>query len=121
MTFVIPAKEIVLQFEGEYEGAEIVCRGSVGIGTFLQFSDIEENVAEAFKRFAEDILVSWNLEDHNGSIPATPDGMMRVPPALATAMLTEWSEAVSNPQNGSGQTSPGSNTLEAQQPLTAVS
>ena len=119
MTFVIPAREIVLQFEGEYEGAEIVCRGSVGIGTFLQFSDIEENVAEAFKRFAEDILVSWNLEDHNGSIPATPDGMMRVPPALATAMLTEWSEAVSNPQNGSepeslnGATSAEQPTLQA--------
>jgi len=121
MTFVIPAKEIVLQFEGEYEGAEVVCRGSVGIGTFLQFSDIEENVEEAFRKFAEDILVSWNLEDHKGNIPATPDGMMRVPPGLATAILTEWSGAVSAPQNGSGETLPDTSTLEAQQPLTAVS
>ena len=121
MSFVIPSKEVVLQFEGEFEGAEVVCRGSVGIGTFLQFSDIEDNVEEAFRSFAADILVSWNLEDHKGKIPSTPDGMMRVPPALATAILTEWSGAVSGPQNGSEETSKSTSTSEAQQPLTAVS
>ena len=120
MGFVIPVKEIVLEFEGEFEAAHVVCRGSVPISTFLTFQNIEEDLETGFRNFADNVLIRWDLEDEHGEIPATGDGMMRLPPDLATVILSSWSDATANPQNGSEPESLNSSTSAEQPTLQAI-
>ena len=120
MGFVIPVKEIVLEFEGEYEAAHVVCRGSVPISTFLTFQNIEDDLETGFRDFADNVLIRWDLEDEQGEIPANGDGMMRLPPDLATVILSSWSDATANPQNGSEPESLNGSTSAEQPTLQAI-
>jgi hypothetical protein len=48
---------------------------------------------EGLCRFVAGILVDWNLEDGDGAIPATYDGVVRVYPAIINDLVTRWMEA----------------------------
>ena len=54
---------------------------------------------EALKKFGDEFLVEWNLEDEDGNpMPATGDGILALPDYnLATQLLTGWIEAVVTP------------------------
>ncbi len=120
MGFKIPDREIVIVFEGDYEAAEVVCRSAVSMATYLQFQNIEADLETGFRRFGDDVLIRWDLEDEAGALPADGDGMLRLPPDLATAILSGWSDQVSNPRKGSDQVSLNGSTSAEQPTLKAV-
>src|SRR3989304_138319 len=97
--FSIPRKGCVLVLTGEYEGAEARCRLDVGMGTYLSFqrlTDAQEpaKLEEACRCFGDDVLIEWNLEEDGQAIPASGNGFLMIPPALAVAMIRAWSEAM---------------------------
>ena len=99
--FEVPLRTAVLVFEGELEGAEVRCRLDVPIGLYLEYaklanSDDPEELERAFRRFSEDILINWNLKMGGKAVSVHPDGMLQVPPAVANAILTAWSEQAMN-------------------------
>ena len=120
MAFKIPNREVVLIFEGDYEAAEVVCRSAVSMATFLQFQNIEDDLEAGFRKFGEDVLLRWDLEDDSGALPADGDGMMRLPPDLATAILGSWSDQISNPRQGSEPESLNGSTSAEQPTLKAI-
>lgn len=120
MGFKLPIKQIKLELEEDMAGAEVICKASVPISTFLIFQNVEDKVEEAYRSFGDDVLISWDLEDDNGPIPATGDGMLQLPPEIGALIVGGWSTTVSNPQNGSVQTSPNGSTSAEQPTLTAV-
>ena len=109
----VPRKTCVLVLTGDYEGAEARCRLDVGMGTYLTFqrltaSQEPDQLEEACRSFGDDVLSEWNLEDEGQAIPATGDGFLMIPPALATAMIQAWSEAMSGLPAPLGEGSPSS-------------
>jgi len=102
--YVITRRRAVLKFEApEYAGIHIEARLDVDLKTFLDLQQLagqsDNNPAglrEAFTMFGEQILESWNLRDDDGTV-LSPDamGFLALPPALGTAILGAWSEAVS--------------------------
>ena len=64
--FKVPNREIVIMLEGDFAGAEIVCKQDVSIGTFLEMQKMSSNddtIVESYKKFGNDILLRWNLVD----------------------------------------------------------
>jgi hypothetical protein len=93
--FRIPKRTARLVFHNEYEGAEVVVRLDVPVATFLDIQDLvsTEQQLKVFERFGEDVLVSWNLEDDDGTIfPATGAGVNAIPIQLANQILEQWVE-----------------------------
>jgi len=112
--FSVPRKTCVLVLTGDYEGAEARCRLDVGMGTYLTFQRLADSqepdkLEEACRRFGDDVLVEWNLEDDDGRVvPATGDGFLAIPPELAVAMIRAWSEAMAGLPAPLGEGSPSS-------------
>jgi hypothetical protein len=96
----IPRRTARIVLEGDYEGAEAVARLDVDMGFFFDVQEMLNSgdtarVKEAFQKFGDDALMEWNLEDDDGAaLPATGEGMMRIPTFLALAMMKRWSESV---------------------------
>jgi len=91
--FRIPKKTARLKFNDEYEGAEVVIRIDVPVGTYLEIQDLidAEKHLRVFQLFGDSILESWNLLDDDGSsIPADGKGMNLIPIDLANIILNEW-------------------------------
>ena len=108
--FKLPERTALLRFHGDYEGAEATVRRDVPIGIMLDFmgavsegpDDVgPERAVEIlglYGKFAEAALMKWNLLDHKGQpIPATPEGMLKVPPAFGNLLIQQWVEVVVNP------------------------
>ena len=96
-SFEIPVRTALLVFQGEYEGAEVRCRLDVPTGLLLEYAKLAnssdpDQLETAFRRFSEEILIDWNLKMEGQVLEAHPDGMLRVPSALATAILRAWTE-----------------------------
>ena len=76
-------------------GAEVMCRMNVSLGEMLALRDLsnsEDGVREAYTAFASDVLVSWDIEDEDGPVPATSEGLMRLPSGIASAIMAAWGE-----------------------------
>jgi hypothetical protein len=98
--FKIPKRTATLILDGDYEGAEVVVRLDVPVGTFLEIQDLvaQEKQLHVFQVFGDSILDTWNLRDENDqSIPANSEGMHKIPIDLANIIMTEWSGAVTAP------------------------
>ena len=94
MAYKIEKKVLTLVLE-DLGGADVVCRKSLSLGEMLAMRDLsvtEDGVREAYLRFATDVLVSWNIEDDDGRIPATFEGMLRIPSEIATAIMAAWGD-----------------------------
>ena len=76
----------------EYHGAEINLNLDVPLRVLFEFQRLrEDDPTAAFRRFAEDVLDSWNIEADDGSpLPADYDGMAELPPAFVTALMDRW-------------------------------
>ena len=99
MGFEIPRRTARIILEDDYEGAEITCALDVDMGTYFHFQGLIESedaahLEKAFREFGDRILIEWNLEEDGEPLPATAEGVMQLPPALALAILGKWSEAV---------------------------
>ncbi len=102
--FRIPRRVAILEFDGEYAGAEIRARLDVDTETYFAISRLQgevdgpneaENLRQALGFFVDHIAIGWNLEDEDGTaIPMTVDGLMRLPWALTAALIPKWREAV---------------------------
>ena len=100
--FRIPKRTARLQFEDDYDGAEVVVRLDVPVGTFLSIQDLiaSERQLEVFHLFGESILIEWNLQDDDGKpYPCTGDGMNQIPIDLANIILQQWVEVTTQPSD----------------------
>jgi hypothetical protein len=120
MGFKLPVKEIQLVLADEMADAEIVCKASVPISTFLLFQNVEDRIEAAYRSFGDTVLLRWDLEDENGPIPATGEGMLRLPPEIGAMIVGGWSDTVANPQQGSEAASKNGSTSGEQPTLKAV-
>ena len=88
----------VLQFEGEdYEGCEVRCLFDISLGDLLYFDKLGVDPAkneEAMRRFGDSFLESWNYEIKGEPVPATGEGILRVPAPFALLLLNKWREAM---------------------------
>ncbi len=113
--FKVPNREIVIMLEGDFAGAEIVCKQDVSIGTFLEMQKMSSNddtIVESYKKFGNDILLRWNLvDDKEKPIKADSDGMLSLSPDIAISILTKWTEYAAGNQNGSSPELQNGNTL----------
>lgn len=92
MGFKLPERMLVLEFEGTaYEGAEIKMRLDMPLGAFLEVQAIQASGdIPALCRIMSSLVVSWNLEDDDGPIPCSYDGMMRLTPGLLNTLIEQW-------------------------------
>jgi hypothetical protein len=94
MGFVLPERKSALTFEGtDFEGLIVDVRldGPLSVFVEIQNADNQDDRYEAYRLFAEKILVGWNLEDQDGQlIPANYEGIKQIPIALANRMITNW-------------------------------
>lgn len=98
MGFEVPRRTVVFDFTGgDYEGAIVRCRLDVNLDTYLYYARVKfspdsalDLIEAASRRFGEEILLDWNLEDNGEPIPATADGFVKIPPALNAIIIAKW-------------------------------
>jgi len=99
MAYRIDRRIAVLAFEdGELDGIEVRCRLDIKLKALFDIQSAADSgdILGAMVMFAEQALVSWNIEDEDGSeIPATVDGMHTLPIGVCSKILTAWVKAVS--------------------------
>ena len=89
--------------DSDYFGVEAKVKLSVPFDTLFWFqknvSDEFETSLNALRKFGDEFLVEWNLEDEDGNpLPATGDGICSLPDYnLATNLMSGWIEAVVTP------------------------
>ncbi len=112
MSFKIETTTMTLILD-DYDGAEVVCKSNVSLGDMLHLRDLgstEEGLKDAYTNFAESVLISWNIEDESGAVPANAKGLMKLPTAMAAQILSTWGEQIANPKVTSSIASSGGNT-----------
>ena len=118
MGFKIPNRKLVIEL-ADFEGAEVTCLLDVQMKTFFSLQDLasdNKSIESAYTTFGNEILDSWNLETAEGkAIPATADGMLSIPPALAIALMSAWTEQVSSGGLVSSTELPSGDTLGTKQ------
>jgi hypothetical protein len=122
MAFRLSERTARLRFEEGtvLAGAEVVCRLDIPLGVFLEFQRLAgagndpATFERAIRMFAETVLISWDLEDDDGPVPATFEGMQRLPVQAVTGIITAWMEAVQSPPLASGGQSESGGTSEEQ-------
>jgi len=94
MAFKIEVSTLLLVLD-DYEGAEVRCKANISLGAMLALRELgnsEEGITEAYSQFAKDVLVSWDIEDDDGPVPLSAEGLMRLPTSLASAIMGAWGE-----------------------------
>ena len=100
MGFKLPIRTARLVFDGDYQGLEVKVRLNIPLKTYLAIQDLlaENKLLELIQEFARSALLEWNVEAIDGKIlPATPEGMLEVDPAMAARIVQEWQAAIVNP------------------------
>lgn len=107
--FVLPAAEATLVIdEGAFAGAEVDVRLNVAYGVLHEYGRLFAAWRDAPERspdedaayrsmcdlFAREGLVGWNLADHTGAIPATFDGMLRLPVDVVLTVMATWRTSI---------------------------
>lgn len=94
-----PKATATLKFsDGDYEGAEVVCRASgVSMAVYFQLSaglDSEEQMRNVFQLFGDTILISWNVEDQDGNPrPANGESLLVEDSDFVLAIISAWLDA----------------------------
>ena len=133
---------LVMDFTGtpEWEGAEVKLSLDVTMERFFALQrafagtavtsereegapltdEDEQHMQAAMRGLGDTVLSSWNLEREGEPIPATGDGMLMIPMALANLISTQWMERVSGqlPEASGASSSDGS---EPEAPPTPIS
>ena len=127
-TFEEPAETIRLVFEDPaYAGAEVVCNAQAEMGTYFELarlaeSETSEDSERALRKFAEAVLVEWNVSKGGELLPANADGLMRLSPKFATLIMTSWLKAVATvPAPLASESNAGSTTGLASIPMVTLS
>ena len=97
MAYKLEPRTAKLVFEDEYVGMEIRVTLDHPLSHFIDAQKLQHSQdIEGLCRFVAGILVGWNLEDGDGPIPATYEGVVRVYPAIINDLVTRWMEAQVN-------------------------
>ena len=126
------ARNLRIVFEdGDYAGAEIVCRLNVPIGIVMELSRLSTALtaleASAFEdlatRFVDDALVEWNLEEEDGSsVELSQEGFRSLPLPLRQAMIMHWVTKVAEvPVPLGAKSSAGNGSVVPAIPMVALS
>lgn len=95
--FKLPERTARIDFsQSDYAGAEVHVTLKIKIGTFREWEQIR---ADADIDSVADIILtlvkSWNLEDEDGPIPLTRDGIDRIDDlAFLLAIMDGWRGAI---------------------------
>jgi len=79
-------------------------------------NDSDDNVGEVLDLLLEG-LVSWNLEDENGPVPMTLEGLESQELPMITAIVDSWTDKVTGVSDELGKDSPAGEKFPGQ-PLT---
>ena len=115
--FMVPQRELHINLEGDFAGAELTCKLDVSIKTFIELQKLsahEDTVIESYKMFGDEVLISWNFTDEKGkTLPANGEGMLQLSPALAIGILGAWTtQASGNPIDSSNKLQNGDMSAE---------
>lgn len=103
MGYKVPRRQALIRFEGtDYDGAEITCVLDVDLDIFFTVSRAAGGdvgaIEAALRAFAQRSLLSWNIEDDDGTpIVASEAAFMALPPAMGLLIITRWLEAAATP------------------------
>lgn len=107
MGFRLPPNVVTLTFENtRWAGLEVECRRYASPDASIFIADrmrkLEDGTAlETLQtvagRFGDELLISWNVELEDGTLPPpTGEGLKQLPDkALVLAICAKWTEAVS--------------------------
>lgn len=108
---------IVLDFsETPYRGVEVRAMADVELGDYLAFFDLlnSDRALDAYKIFAENMLMDWNLRDKSGEdIPPNMEGLRSIPLSLGRTILRAWLRAISELPSPLEEASPSGGTSGA--------
>jgi hypothetical protein len=101
-TFELEESYALLVFdEEELAGLEVRCRTDTPLSVFLEFQQLAASGSDdpaaarpAFELFADAVLDSWNLTRKGKPVPPDRDGVLSLPPRIATRLVVEWSGVV---------------------------
>tara|TARA_R110000751_G_scaffold250373_1_gene349923 strand:+ start:392 stop:763 length:372 start_codon:yes stop_codon:yes gene_type:complete len=112
--FELTRKTAKLVFEGDFEGLVAYAKLDVALGLFLEIQAMvdEERTVEVYKKFGDEILISWNMQEDGKDIPPTGDGFMLLPINASTALIEEWTKVVATPAIPLSEQSNSSSILE---------
>jgi len=88
--------KLVFVDDEDYAGAEVRVQLDFPIGEFIILQKLQadpESIEELCK-FLEGVLIDWNLEDDRGPIPATIEGIKRIPPIFIGRLCGELIKAM---------------------------
>lgn len=89
-----PKRTATLTFEEghDYHGAEVSVRLDVPMSVVFEFDSLSP--ADGMRRFGDEILIDWNIEDDDGNpVPATADGLLSQSSDFGLALLDAWKES----------------------------
>ena len=108
MGFQVPRRTARVTFEEghDYHGAEVVLNLDLPTAAIFELQRLQATDGDAAVRmFAEDALVSWNVEDGGAPVPASYDGAKTQPSAFILALMQKWLEAATDIPAPLGQSS----------------
>lgn len=97
--FEMPLRKVTLKFEGDYEGAEMVCKMDISTGYFLEMQEMAgtddvEKVRKAMTMFGDGVLMSTNINVDGKEITADAEGLLKLPLAFVTNVFKAWAEKI---------------------------
>jgi len=102
-TFELEESFAMLVFgdDAELTGFECRVRTDTPLSVFLEFQQLAASGSDdpaaarpAFELFADEVLDSWNLTRKGKPVPPDRDGVLSLPPRIATRLVVEWSGVV---------------------------
>ncbi len=98
MGFQVPRKTARLKFEGsEFDGCEIVVGLDLSLGASDHMTELQasEDSKKMVSFFAENCIVSWNLEGADGkALPIESSSLLGLPAWFTLLILNGWTAAV---------------------------
>ena len=85
-------RTFTLEFYGTDLAGAIVKMRSCSIGTIQELKNPENGLDEELQIIA-DHIIEWNLEDENGPIPATVEGLKQLEIPVRDLIYVEWQKA----------------------------
>jgi len=114
-----------LKFEDpELDGLEVTVK-SLPLRGFLEINRMATDPAQQdqlFTRFAEVVLVDWNIEDEDGSpVKADIEGLLDQEISLINAIIQQWVQVMTSvPKSSNDSLSYGSSSLEESLPMASL-
>jgi hypothetical protein len=99
----VPRRTARIVFEdGEYDGAIVKTALDGSLNVYLDYVQLTEKnspaeVAEAVRRFGDELLIEWNVKVNGHPIEPTGEGMCQIPMPFAILILQTWMKAMAEP------------------------